>query len=341
MRAVGLFEPSPLSAEQTLADLEIPAPEPGPRDLKVAVRAVSINPADYFMRRQFTPTPGKPRVLGYDASGVVEAVGSDISLFKPGDEVFYAGDMTRAGSNAELQLVDERIVGPKPKTLSFLEAAAMPLTSITAWELLFDRLGVGYGSESTPGVLLIINGAGGVGSMLTQLARQLTGLTVVATASRPETIAWCEEMGAHHVINHHEPLDEGLRRIGIEQADFIAGLTGSDRQMSAIVKVIAPQGRFALIDNPDVLDIAPFKLKCVSVHWEMMFTRSMFHTPDMIQQHRLLTSVAELVDVGVLRTTLMTKLGPMSAATIAHGHSLAESGRSIGKIVLSGFPVTQ
>jgi zinc-binding alcohol dehydrogenase family protein len=341
MRAVGLFEPSPLGAEQALADLDIREPQPGPRDLKVAIRAVSINPADTFMRRRFTPTPGSPRILGYDASGIVEAVGSDVSLFKAGDEVFYAGDMTRAGSNAEFQVVDERIAGLKPKNLSFTEAAAMPLTSITAWELLFDRLGVGYGSKSTPGVLLIINGAGGVGSMLTQLARQLTGLTVVATASRPETLSWCEKMGAHHVINHHEPLDEGLHKIGIQQADFVAGLTGSDRQMPAIVKAIAPQGRFALIDDPKVLDITPFKLKCVSVHWELMFTRSMFHTPDMIEQHRLLTSVAELVELGVLRTTLTTNLGPMSAATIAQGHSLAESGRSIGKIALSGFAKVQ
>lgn len=337
MRAVGFFEPSPLCAKKALIDLDIQEPHPGPRDLKVAVRAVSINPVDTFMRRQFTPTPGAPKVLGYDAAGIVEAVGTDVSLFKPGDEVFYAGDMTRAGSNATFQLVDERIVGPKPKTLSFLEAAAMPLTSIAAWELLFDRLGVGYGSKSIPGVLLIINGAGGVGSMLTQLARQLTGLCIVATASRPETMAWCRKMGAHHVINHHEPIDLELLRIGIGQVDFIASLTGSDRQMPAIVNAIAPQGRFALIDDPKVLDITPFKLKSVSVHWESMFTRTMFHTPDMIAQHRLLASVADLVDAGVLRTTLTTSLGPMSASTLARGHSLAESGRTIGKIVLGAF----
>jgi zinc-binding alcohol dehydrogenase family protein len=337
MRAVGLVE-SPISGSKPdLAEFDIPMPEPGPRDLRVAVRAVSINRADIAMRGRPTAEWACPPVLGYDASGVVEAVGSDVSLFRPGDEVFYAGDMTRAGSNAEFQVVDERIAGPKPKTLSFTEAAAMPLTSITAWELLFDRLGVGYGSKCVPGVLLIINGAGGVGSMLIQLARQLTGLTIVATASRPESVAWCRQMGAHHVVDHHQPLDRELARIGIEQADFVAGLTGSDRQLPAITKVIAPQGRFALIDDPKILDIAPLKLKSVSVHWELMFTRSIFRTSDMISQHRLLASVADLVDAGVLRTTLTTSLGPMSAATIAQGQDMAESGRSIGKIVLSGF----
>jgi len=337
MRVVGLFGPSELSAEQVLSDLEVPDIVPGPRDLKVSVRAVSLNPADVFMRKNFKPTPGVAQVLGYDAAGVVEEVGPQVSLFRPGDEVFYAGDVTRPGSNAEYQLVDERIVSLKPRTLSFTEAAAMPLTSITAWELLFDRLSVGFGTKTSAGVILIINGAGGVGSMLIQFARRLTGLTVVATASRPETTAWCMSLGAHHVINHHEPLDEGLHRVGIEHANYIAGLSGSDRQMPSIVRAIAPQGRFALIDDPKVLDVAPLKLKCVSVHWELMFTRSMFQTPDMIAQHRLLTSVAELVDARVLRTTLTTSLGPMSAETIAQGHRLVESGRSIGKTVLSGF----
>jgi len=340
MRAVGLYEPSLLDPGQALVDLDVPVPEPRPRDLRVAVRAVSINPADIYMRKSFAPTQGQPQILGYDASGIVESVGSEVSLFNVGDEVFYAGDMTRPGSNSELQLVDERIVGLKPKTLSFTEAAAMPLTSITAWELLFDKLGVVFGSKTDPGVLLIINGAGGVGSMLTQLARQLTGLTVVATASRPESIGWCRQMGAHYVINHHEPLDHGLREIGIEQVNFVAGLTGSDRQMSAIATVIAPQGKFALIDDPKPFDISPLKLKSVSVHWELMFTRSMFQTADMIAQHRLLTSISDLVDLGILRTTLTNSIGPMSAATIARGHTLAETGRSIGKIVLGGFPTT-
>jgi zinc-binding alcohol dehydrogenase family protein len=245
--------------------------------------------------------------------------------------------MDRPGSNSELHLVDERLVGRKPKTLTFAQAAALPLTSITAWELLFERLGVDYCQKTHDGTMLIINGAGGVGSILTQLARRLTGLTIVATASRPETIAWCLEMGAHHVIDHHRPLDQALRAIGIPHVEYVAGLTATDKHLPAILSAIAPQGKFALIDDPDRLDIAGFKLKSVSVHWELMFTKSLFHTADMIAQHHLLNSVSDLVDAGLIRTTLTSDEGRIDAANLIRAHRVVESGRSYGKVVLSEF----
>lgn len=252
-------------------------------------------------------------------------------------EVFYAGALDRPGTNSELHVVDERIVGPKPGSLSFSQAAALPLTAITAWELLFDRLGVPYGVKTQKDTILVVNGAGGVGSILTQLARRLTGLSVIATASRPDTIAWSKEMGAHEVIDHHRPLDEALKGIGIPEVRYVAGLTATDQHLPAIVNALAPQGALALIDDPDSLDIVPFKRKSLSVHWELMFTRSLFGTPDMDQHHRLLTEVAQLVDAGVLRSTLKDDLGPIDAANLRRAHAIVESGRSIGKVVLTGF----
>jgi zinc-binding alcohol dehydrogenase family protein len=337
MKAIGYRIPQPITAEDSLVDLQLPTPNPGARDLRVAVRAISVNPADVKSRASAAPPHGEARVLGFDAAGVVDSVGADVTLFKPGDEVFYAGAIDRPGTNSEFHLVDERIVGRKPTTLSFGQAAALPLTSITAWELLFDRLAVPYGTKTQSGTLLIINGAGGVGSILTQLARRLTGLTVVATASRPETIAWCHEMGAHHVIDHHRPFQGALNNIGIDQVEYIAGLTATDQHLASIAEVIAPQGRLALIDDPKTLDIVSLKLKSVSVHWELMFTRSLYHTPDMIAQHRLLNEVAALVDAGVLRTTLTEDAGPINVANLKRVHAQVESGRSFGKIVLSGF----
>lgn len=342
MKAVGYRAHLPVADAQSLLDLDLPAPEPGPRDLRVSVRAVSVNPVDTKLRlgalRLGAPSAdGRAHVLGFDAAGVVEAVGAGASLFRPGDEVFYAGSIARPGTNAELHLVDERIVGRKPRTLDFAGAAALPLTSITAWELLFDRLGVAYDAEGQAGTLLVVGGAGGVGSILTQLARRLTGLTVIATASRPETQAWCREMGAHHVIDHRRPLDEGLRGLGIGAVDYVAGLTATDQHLPAIAAAIAPQGRFAVIDDPPALDIMPFKLKSVSVHWELMFTRPLFETPDMAAQHRLLNEVADLVDAGVLRGTATQDLGLINAANLRRAHALVESGQAIGKAVLSGF----
>ncbi len=336
MKAVGFRTPLPITDEAALMALELPMPEPGPRDLRVAVHAVSVNPVDVKQRAGSTPPPGTARVLGYDAAGIVDAVGAEVTLFRPGDAVFYAGTIDRPGTNSEFHLVDERLVGRKPASLDFAQAAALPLTAITAWELLFDRLGVVRGPESR-GTLLVINGAGGVGSILTQIARKLTGLTVVATASRPETIAWCQSMGAHHVIDHRHPLDEGLRGIGIPNVDYVAGLTATAAHLPAIVEAIAPQGKLALIDDPKTLDIVPFKRKSVSVHWELMFTRALFQTPDMIAQHDLLQEVSRLVDDGTLRTTLTETAGRIDVAGLRRVHALVESGRAIGKTVLSGF----
>lgn len=337
MKAIGYFHPGPIGAPESLVDLERPVPSPGPRDLRVRVAAVSVNPVDTKVRTGAQPPAGEARILGWDAAGVVDAVGADVTLFRPGDEVFYAGAIGRPGTNAELHLVDERLVGRKPRTLDFTEAAALPLTALTAWELLFDRLRVPHGRKRAGGTILVINGAGGVGSILTQMARRLTGLTVVATASRPETVAWCQEMGAHHVIDHNKPLDEGLRAIGIPQVEYVAGLTATDRHAPAIVESLAPQGHLAIIDDPKVFDIVPFKRKSLTVSWELMFTRSIFATADMIEQHRILSEVAALVDDGILRTTLTERAGRIDAATLRRVHALVESGRAIGKSVLTGF----
>src|ERR1700738_222819 len=337
MKAIGYQVSKPILADDSLIDFDVAVVKPGPYDLQVRVRAVSVNPVDIKQRLNTAPPAGQTRILGFDAAGVVESVGEKVTLFKPGDEVFYAGAIDRPGTNSELHLVDERIVGRKPKTLSFTEAAALPLTSITAWELLFDRLGVPCGRKTRGGTLLIIKGAGGVGSILTQLARRLTGLTVVGTASRTETVAWCRKMGAHHVIDHRRPLNEGLKAIGFPTVEYVAGLTAPDQPLPAIVEAIAPQGHLALIDDPQTLNILPFKRKSVSVHWELMFTRSLFQTADMVEQHHLLNEVADLVDAGLLATTLTKDVGPINATNLRHAHALIESGRSYGKILLSGF----
>lgn len=337
MKAVGYLKPLPLTDADALLDLEVPVPELRPRDLLVRVEAVSVNPVDVKVRASAVPAEGTSRILGFDAAGIVEAVGSEVTLFRPGDAVAYAGAIDRPGTNAQFHAVDERIVGRRPASLSPAEAAALPLTSITAWELLFDRLRVPYGTKASDGALLIVNGAGGVGSILTQLARRLTGLTVIATASRPETIAWCLKMGAHHVIDHRAPLDEGLAAIGIPEVRYVASLTATEQHLPAIVRALAPQGALALIDDPKTLDIVGLKRKSLSVHWELMFTRSLFGTADLMRQHQLLNEVADLVDAGVLRTTCTETLGPIDAATLRRAHALVESGRSIGKTVLAGF----
>ena len=337
MKAIGYHQAGSIDRADALLDLEVAAPQPGPRDLLVRVKAVSVNPVDVKVRSSSARSDSDPKILGFDASGVVEAVGADVSLFKVGDAVFYAGDITRQGTNAELHAVDERIVGHKPETLGWAEAAALPLTAITAWELLFDRLRAPYGSKRTGGALLVINGAGGVGSILIQLARRLTGLTVIATASRPETIAWVEKMGAHVVIDHHKPLDEELARVGHPEVDYVAGLTASDRYLPLFPKIVAAQGHIALIDDPKSFDIVPLKRKAITVAWELMFTRPMYETPDMIEQHKLLEEISHLVDAGVLRTTLTRTISPINAANLKTVHGIVESGTAIGKTVLEGF----
>lgn len=337
MKAIGYHQPGSIDREDALLDLDVTAPTPGPHDLLVRVKAVSVNPVDVKIRSGSPASEGGPKILGWDASGIVEAVGDAVTLFRPGDEVFYAGDITRPGTNAELHTVDERIVGPKPTSLDWAEAAALPLTAITAWELLFDRLNLPHGRKRAQGSLLVINGAGGVGSILIQMARRLTGLTVIATASRPETIAWVEQMGAHHVIDHHKPLDEELARIGHPEVNYVAGLTASDRYLPLFPKIVAAQGHIALIDDPAHFDIVPLKRKSITVAWELMFTRAMLHTPDMIEQHRLLEEVSHLVDAGVLRTTLRARVAGIDATNLKQVHALLESGRAIGKTVLEAL----
>jgi zinc-binding alcohol dehydrogenase family protein len=337
MKAVGYRNSLPITAADALLDLELPTPKPGPRDLLVAVKAVSVNPVDTKVRIAVAPPAGESKILGWDAAGVVEEIGRDVTLFRKGDAVFYAGSILRSGTNAEFHAVDERIVGSAPKSISDAEAAALPLTAITAWELLFDRLGVAPGNKPDAGRLLIIGGAGGVGSILIQLARRLTGLTVIATASRPETTAWCLELGAHHVIDHAKPLPAELQRIGIKDVELVASLTASDKHFPAIVEILKPQGKLGLIDDPATLDVKSLKRKSASVHWEAMFVRSTFQTDDMIAQHNLLNEVASLVDAGMLRTTLSEHLGRITAVNLKKAHALIESGKARGKIVLEGF----
>ena len=338
MKAVAYYHSLPADHADALQDVDLPTPPPGPRDLLVEVKAISVNPVDTKIRRNVAPTDGDAKVLGWDASGIVKAVGSEVSLFQPGDRVYYAGAINRAGANSELHVVDERIVGHMPNSLPFAEAAALPLTAITAWELLFERLQITQGNTDLGQSLLIVGAAGGVGSILVQLARQLTGLTVIGTASRPETQAWVRELGAHHVIDHRQPLSEELKRIGIDQVTHVASLTQTDQHFAQLVEALAPQGRLALIDDPEQpLDIMQLKRKSLSLHWELMFTRSLFETADMIEQHRLLDRVAELVDAGTLRTTLGEHFGSINATNLRRAHTLLESGTAKGKIVLEGF----
>ncbi len=324
----------PITDPAALIDIHLPLPEPGPRDLRVQVRAISVNPVDTKVRNGVAVS--EPRVLGWDAVGVVDAVGEQVSLFQPGDAVFYAGAIGRPGSNAEYQLVDERIVGHKPASLDDAAAAALPLTAITAWELLFDRLRIpeGGGEGQT---LLVVGAAGGVGSILVQLARQLTRLTVIGTASRPDTQDWVYALGAHHVIDHSTPLTEGLQRLGIEAVSHVASLTHTGEHFDQIVAALQPQGQLALIDDPGQLDVMALKRKSLSLHWESMFTRSSFDTPDVQRQHELLERVAGLVDAGVLRTTLGEHYGRINAANLRQAHALIESHRARGKVVLEGF----
>ncbi|MFT8807320.1 zinc-binding alcohol dehydrogenase family protein [Gluconobacter sp.] len=336
MKAFGHRRATRMDEADALIEIDIPTPVPGPRDVVVEIRAVSVNPVDTKLRAM-DPPGDEPRVLGYDAVGTVVATGGQVRGFRAGDRVFYAGSALRQGSNARFQAVDERLIARAPKTLSDAEAAALPLTALTAWELLFDRLGVRLGDMENPDALLIVGGAGGVGSILTQIACRLTGLTVIATASRPETTDWCREMGAHHVIDHRRPLDQELARIGIPQVRYVAGLTASGEHRDAIVRSLAPQGALALIDDPAEFDIMPFKRKCLSVHWEYMFARPAFETPDMAAQGKILAQVSALVDAGLLKTTLHEMLGPITIANLRRAHELLESGKGIGKVVLCGF----
>ncbi|MBX3585990.1 MAG: zinc-binding alcohol dehydrogenase family protein [Ramlibacter sp.] len=339
MKAIGYHQPLPLTDAVALQDLELPEPQPGERDLLVRVQAVSVNPVDVKVRAGMPPEAGQPKVLGWDAVGTVQAVGREVRGFKTGERVYYAGAFNRPGTNAQLHVVDERIVARAPASLSDAQAAALPLTTITAWEILFDRLRVprSEGSKASGQSLLVVGGAGGVGSMLIQLARQLTGLRVIATASRAESRQWCLDLGAHDVIDHSKPLAAELAALGRPEVDYVASLTQTQQHMDQYPTLIKPQGALALIDDPAALNVSPLKGKSISLHWEMMFTRSLFGTPDMARQGELLAEVAALIDAGRLRSTLTEQLGPLNAANLRRAHALVESGRSIGKVVLEGF----
>jgi zinc-binding alcohol dehydrogenase family protein len=318
-------------------DVSVDAPTPRPRDLLVEVRAISINPVDTKIRAGGGPgrPDGQLPILGWDAAGVVKEVGSAVTLFQPGDEVYYAGSVDRAGSYAELQCVDERIVGRKPRAIGFAETAALPLTTITAWEMLFDRLRV---DNSTQGALLILGGAGGVGSIATQLARQLTRLKIIATASRPVSVQWCERMGAHHVIDHRQPLANQIKQIMPGGVNYVLALTKVEDHFDQIIEGMTPQSAVVLIENPArPLEITKLKPKSISLHWEFMFTRSRYETADMGEQGRLLGEVAGLVDEGRIVSTMQTNLGAINAANLRQAHALVESGKTMGKVVLAGF----
>ncbi|MXQ14572.1 zinc-binding alcohol dehydrogenase family protein [Microvirga makkahensis] len=338
MRAVGYQQPQPIAAESSLIDIDLPRPVPQGRDVLVQIKAISVNPVDTKVRATAQPEDGGYKVLGWDAAGIVVASGPGASLFKPGDEVFYAGALNRPGTNAEYHLVDERIVGRKPASLDFSAAAALPLTALTAWETLFDRLEVRKRRvPSASYTILIIGGAGGVGSIAIQLARQLTDLTVVATASRPETRDWCRDLGAHHVIDHSKPLSEEFRALGLGDPGFVFATTNSVAHFPEMSALIAPQGHVAIIEAAGIPDVTLLKSKSAALHWEFMFTRSTYQTADMQRQHEILNEVSRLVDEGTIRTTLAEVLGPVNAANLKRAHAFIESGRAKGKIVLSGF----
>jgi NADPH2:quinone reductase len=337
MKAIGLTRYLPIDDPQSLLDIELAKPTAAGHDVLVRVEAVSVNPVDAKVRAPKPQVEAQLKVLGYDAAGVVESVGDAVTLFKPGDAVYYAGSITRPGSNAQFQLVDERIVGPKPKTLDFAAAAALPLTSLTAWELLFDRFGFEEAGAVAGPSLLVLAGAGGLGSIAIQLA-QHAGLAVIATASRAESVDWCKRMGAEHVIDHRLALRPQLEKIGFAHVDAIGCFTGAEPYWTQLADIVAPQGRIGFVvgmHNP--LDLESIKSKSVSVHWEFMFTRAMYGTPDLVRQHEILSRVAELVDQGRLRTTWTETLGTISAANLREAHRRLESGTTIGKITLAGW----
>ncbi|MCG8285441.1 zinc-binding alcohol dehydrogenase family protein [Acinetobacter seifertii] len=335
MKAVAYQKAGPITSPEALVDIELDTPVAEGHDLLVRVQAISVNPVDTKIRKNVSDESGW-KVLGWDAVGVVESIGDKVTQFKVGDVVWYAGALNRQGSNSELQLVDERIVGHKPKTLEATEAAALPLTAITAWEMLFDRLQVPKTAPENT-TILVIGGAGGVGSITIQLLKQLTNLTIIATASRPETKEWVKPLGADYVLDHREPLAPQIKQLGLNAPSYVFSTTQTDQHLSDIVELIAPQGHFGLIDDPEQLDIKPFKSKSVSVHWEFMFTRSMFQTADMQKQSELLNEVSKLVEEGKIKTTVTEVLSPINAENLKQIHQQIESGKTKGKIVLHGF----
>ena len=346
MKAIGYTKSLPVSDRDSLTDIELPLPTAGDRDLLVKVHAIAVNPVDYKVRLRAAPEQGEHKVLGWDAVGEVVSTGDAVTQFQAGDEVYYAGDLNRQGCNAEYQLVDERLVGRKPKSLSNAEAAALPLTTITAWELLFEHLAI---QEQTPGstqktdeVMLVVGAAGGVGSILLQLVKAVSGATVIATASRESSRAWVTQLGADHVIDHRQPLQAQVNALIegglIDRVTHVASLNSTGSYFESYTGLLAPFGRIAMIDDPaEPLDVMKMKPRSQSLHIEFMFARSMFQAPDMNEQGRLLNRVAELIDQGHVRTTIGKHLGTINAENLRAAHAELESGRSIGKIVLEGF----
>ncbi len=335
MKAIGYKENLPIEDKNSLQDIELKTPKASGKDILVEIKAISVNPADYKVRAGMPVEGDDWKVIGWDATGIVKEVGEDVSLFKVGDEVWYAGDFTRQGSYAQYQIVDERIVGKKPSSLSYAEAAALPLTTLTAYEMLFDRLQVSKDDASKS--ILVIGAAGGVGSILVQLAKKLTKLNIIGTASREETTAWLKELGADSVINHRHKLSEELEKYNLATPDYVVSLNGTEQHADEIVKLIKPQGRFGFIDDPKSFNVMPFKTKAVSTHIEFMFTRSMFQTEDMIEQHNILNEISTLIDNGTIKTTLGENFGIINAENLRKAHAFLETGKAKGKIVLEGF----
>lgn len=338
MKAVGLYNHLPIDNQESLVDLEIEKPRPTKQDLLVRVEAIGMNPVDSKVRESNGEKLSEPKILGWDVAGIVEEVGPECTLFQPGDKVYYAGDITRQGSNSEFHLVDERIVGKKPESLSFAEAAALPLTTITAYESLFDRLTISSDSDTNKGkTILIIGAAGGVGSIATQLAKKI-GMTVIGTTSRPETKEWVLSLGADATINHYEPFTTQLQELGFNSVDYILCLNATQKHWANMAEAIAPQGKIcSIVESDEPLDLTLLKNKSVSFVWEFMFTRSMFQTEDMIKQHHLLNEVADSIDQNELKTTLNKRLTPINAENVKEAHRLLESGAAIGKIVVEKF----
>jgi len=338
MKAIGLYKAAPVETDGLFSEIDMEVPKAEGRDILVRVKGVAVNPVDFKVRRG-KADDGNFKILGWDAAGVVEAVGADVTLFRPGDEVWYAGDVTRSGSNTQFQLVDERIVAPKPKSLGFADAAALPLTAITAWEALFDRMMIDRNAKDANAgkTLLVIGGAGGVGSIAIQLGK-LAGLTVIATASRPETIDWVKDLGADQVINHRNPLNDELKAIGITHVDYILCTSETDQYFDVMAEIITPQGRIATItEAKENHNVDLLKAKSASFSYEFMFTRSMFQTPDMIEQHKLLSIVADLIDAGTLKNTANESFGALTPESLRKAHALLESGKAIGKITFDGL----
>ncbi len=338
MKAVGLYKYLPIDLPDSLVDVEIDKPNPQGREVLVKVNAVAVNPVDTKMRSPQDKVEDSPRILGWDVAGVVESVGADVTLFNAGDEVFYAGSFVQPGCNSEFHIVDERIVGNKPKSLDFAQSAALPLTSITAWEAMFDRLEIDATGADEGKNLLIIGGAGGVGSIATQFAKQLAKLNVTVTASRPESKTWVKNLGVDHIINHYLDIPEQVQKLGIEGYEFILCFNDTDEHWQAMAAVVAPQGKIcSIVETAADVDLGALKSKSATFSWEFMFTRSMYETEDMIEQHNLLNRVAELVDAGTIKTTSNKVLQPINATNLKVAHAEIEGRHTIGKIVLQGW----